>query len=83
LQEEYLFGIILLPSELSRFAVTSVTHNDYFWPVKILDFSTLLFQNFQLLNLKNDGLRRKYDSIKYDLQRIESCVYDLRIRKLI
>jgi len=31
-----------------------------------------------MLNLKNDGLRKKYDSIKYDLRRIEGVIYDLR-----
>ena len=26
---------------------------------------------FQILNLKNDGLRKRFDSIKYDVKKIE------------
>jgi hypothetical protein len=37
---------------------------------------------FRLLNLKNDTLRKKFDSIKYDLKKVEEVVYDLSIRGL-
>ena len=37
---------------------------------------------FRLLNLKNDGLRKKFDGIKYDLKKVEEVVYDLSIRGL-
>jgi hypothetical protein len=35
-----------------------------------------------MLNLKNDTLRKKFDSIKYDLKKVEEVVYDLSIRGL-
>jgi len=35
-----------------------------------------------MLNLKNDNLRKKFDSIKYDLKKVEEVVYDLSIRGL-
>ena len=38
---------------------------------------------FRLLNLKNDGLRKKFDSLKYDMKKVEEVVYDLSIRNLI
>jgi len=38
--------------------------------------------NFHQLNLRNDGLRRKFDSLKYDLKRCEDVVYDLTLRRL-
>lgn len=34
------------------------------------------------LNLRNDQLRRKFDSLKYDLKRCEDVVYDLTLRGL-
>lgn len=37
---------------------------------------------FRLLNLKNDGLRKRYDALKYDVKKIEEVVYDLSIRGL-
>jgi Translin family len=38
---------------------------------------------FRLLNLKNDGLRKRFDSLKYDVKKIEEIVYDLSIRGLL
>jgi hypothetical protein len=35
------------------------------------------------LNLKNDGLRKKFDSLKYDMKKVEEVVYDLSIRGLL
>lgn len=34
---------------------------------------------FQLLNLKNDALRKRYDGIKYDMKRIEEIMYDITV----
>ncbi len=35
-----------------------------------------------MVNLKNDSLRKRFDSIKYDLKKVEEVVYDISIRKL-
>lgn len=37
---------------------------------------------FRLLNLKNDGLRKRFDALKYDVKKIEEIVYDISIRGL-
>lgn len=50
--------------------------------MQIADFLYDLDAKFRLLNLKNDGLRRRYDALKYDVQRVEQVVYDLTIRGL-
>jgi len=80
--EEYLIGLTHLSNELSRLAVNCVTSEDYFRPERIADFITSLNSGFRLLNLKNDGLRKKFDGIKYDLKKVEEVVYDLSIRGL-
>jgi len=36
-----------------------------------------------MLNLKNDPLRRRFDSLKYDIKKIEEVVYDVTLRKLV
>ncbi len=36
----------------------------------------------QLLNLKNDFLRKKFDSIKYDLKKIEEVNFEIALRGL-
>ncbi|KAJ1963373.1 Translin-1 [Dipsacomyces acuminosporus] len=81
--EEYLHGIISLFNELSRLAVNSVIVNDIQRPQEISTFASELYSGFQLLNLKNDSLRRRFDSIKYDIKKIEEVQYDLRVRGLI
>ncbi|KAJ2347590.1 Translin-1 [Coemansia sp. RSA 2671] len=81
--EEYLNAIVSLFNELSRLAVNSVIVNDIQRPQEISTFASDLYAGFQLLNLKNDNLRRRFDSIKYDIKKIEEVQYDLRVRGLI
>jgi len=80
--EEYLAGLTHLSNELARLAVNCVTAEDYFRPVRIAEFINSLNTGFRQLNLKNDHLRKKFDSIKYDLKKVEEVVYDLSIRGL-
>ena len=66
---------------------------NYSRPLQISRFVKDLSNAFQLLNLKNDSLRKRFDGIKYDVKKIEeglagfnsanSVVYDLSIRGLI
>ncbi len=50
--------------------------------LRIGEFLNSLNVGFRMLNLKNDTLRKKFDSIKYDLKKVEEVVYDLSIRGL-
>ncbi|KAF4637759.1 hypothetical protein G7Y89_g331 [Cudoniella acicularis] len=75
--EEYLQSLITLIEELARLAVNSVTLGDYQRPLQISQFVKDLHAGFQILNLKNDSLRRRSDSIKYNVKKIEDIVYDL------
>jgi len=80
--DDYLIGLCNIPNELSRLCVNSVTAGDFIMPHRIVKFVSELYAGFRLLNLKNDFLRKRYDSIKYDLKKIEEVVYDISIRKL-
>ncbi|KAI9777773.1 MAG: hypothetical protein M1839_008568 [Geoglossum umbratile] len=64
--EEYLHALISLIEELARLAVNSVTLGDYQRPLQISQFVKDLHAGFQILNLKNDSLRKRSDSIKYN-----------------
>ncbi|XP_071942224.1 translin-like [Antedon mediterranea] len=81
--EDYLHGVLLLSNELSRLAVNSVTSGDYERPLKISSFLGEINTGFRLLNLKNDSLRKKFDSLKYDIKKVEEVVYDISIRGLM
>ncbi|POY75378.1 hypothetical protein BMF94_1535 [Rhodotorula taiwanensis] len=74
--EEYLHSLISLVNELSRLAVNRVTLGDYGAPVRYSRFAKELSNAFGLLNLKNDSLRKRFDSIKYDVKRLEEGAED-------
>ncbi|EJC98116.1 Translin [Fomitiporia mediterranea MF3/22] len=80
--EDYLHGLISLVNELSRWAVNAVTLGDFERPIRISIFVKNVFAGFSMLNLKNDSLRRRFDSLKYDIKKIEEVVYDVSLRKL-
>lgn len=81
--EEYLHSLISLIEELARLAVNSVTLGDYHRPLEISRFVKDLHAGFQILNLKNDTLRKRSDSVKYNVKKIEDVVYDLSLRNLV
>ncbi|KAJ3019669.1 hypothetical protein HKX48_001912 [Thoreauomyces humboldtii] len=80
--EDYLHGLVSMTSELSRLAVNCVTAGDFARPLRISKFVGDLYSGFQLLNLKNDSLRKRFDAIKYDIKKIEEVVYDISVRGL-
>ena len=48
-----------------------------------LQIVTKLQNGFQMLDLKNDNIRRKFDGLKYNFKKMNGIVYDLSLRKLI
>ncbi|KAF8798796.1 Translin [Phlegmacium glaucopus] len=80
--EDYLHALISLVNELARLAVNAVTLSKFDEPIKISIFVKDIFVGFTMLNLKNDTLRRRYDSLKYDIKKVEEVVYDVSLRKL-
>jgi len=80
--EDYLHGVITVINELSRLAVNAVTLGDFEAPLRISVFAKEVFTGFSMLNLKNDLLRRRFDSLKYDIKKVEEVVYDVLFRKL-
>ncbi|PWN93188.1 Translin [Acaromyces ingoldii] len=81
--EEYLHSLVSMINDLSRLAVNSVTLGDFATPLRLSAFVKDLHAGFQLLNLKNDSLRKRFDSIKYDVKKIEEVVYDISLRGLV
>ncbi|KAF2705738.1 Translin [Pleomassaria siparia CBS 279.74] len=81
--EEYLQALISLVEELSRLARNSVTLGDYERPLLINQFVKDVLAGFQILNLKNDTLRRRSDGLKYKVKDVEDVVYDLSLRDLL
>ncbi|KAH8671120.1 Translin [Xylariales sp. PMI_506] len=81
--EEYIIALTDLTDELSRLAMNSVTLGDIELTVRISQFIKDLFAGFQLLNLKNDIVRKRIDAVKYHVKKVEDVIYDLSLRGLI
>ncbi|KAI1188633.1 putative sequence-specific DNA binding protein [Nemania serpens] len=81
--EEYLLALTDITEELSRLAMNSVTMGDVALTVRISSFIKDLFAGFQLLNLKNDLVRRRVDAVKYHVKKVEDVIYDLSLRDLL
>lgn len=62
--DEYLHGLISMVNELPRLAMNAVTSGDFEAPVRIAAFVKQLHAAFQVLNLKNDILRKRFDGLK-------------------
>lgn len=72
-----------LTSLQTRLARNAVTLGDYERPLQINRFVKDVHAGFQILNLKNDILRRKSDGLKYRVKDVEDVVYDLSLRNLV
>ncbi|WBW74354.1 translin [Schizosaccharomyces osmophilus] len=81
--EEYLHGVLSISTELARLSVNAVIYGNKEVPLKSLQTIENVHSSFQLLSLKNDSLRRHFDSLKYQLKRAEDVVYDMRIHNLL
>lgn len=60
-----------------------MTLSNHTAPLQIAKFIKDLFAGFQVLNLKNDSLRKRSDGIKYRVKEVEDVVYDLSLRGLV
>lgn len=81
--EDYLLALTNTIEELARLAPNSVTLGDYGRVLRISRFIKDVHAGFQLLNLKNDALRRRSDGVKYSVKKVEDVVYDLSLRGLL
>lgn len=78
--ENYLMGICDLTGELERRAVHSVISNDFEHVKVIHSLVEAIYQEFLQFDLRNSELRKKSDSIKWNLKRIEDILYDLKLK---
>ncbi|EOQ99356.1 hypothetical protein E3P92_02425 [Wallemia ichthyophaga] len=79
---DYLFALMQLVSELTRLTVNTVILNEFDRPKRISAFIKDVYQALSQLNFKNDALRRKFDALKYDINKVEGVIYDLTLRNL-
>ncbi len=78
--EEYLLGLCDLSGELVRKAVNAVIHQDYDEVQRITQFTEELYAEFLKFNLRNGELRKKYDSIRWNLAKVEDILLALKTK---
>jgi translin len=78
--ELYLAGICDLTGELLRKAVNSATKGEVSIAIEIKDFVTELHDQLMLFNFRNSLLRRKFDRIKYCVEKLEDLGLQLTLK---
>lgn len=72
--EYYILGLCDLTGELFRQAINSAIRGNYAEMERIRDFVTMVYAELTNLHLKNGEVRRKFDSIKYDLKKLDEAL---------
>lgn len=79
--EEYILGLCDLTGELVRHAVLCATRRDRKSVQRVRDVIDAVHGQLLQFDLRNSELRKKYDSIKYNLQKVENTLYDLTLNR--
>ncbi len=78
--EDYLMGVCDLTGELTRRAVSLATKRKFKEVEEIKNFVEDIYGEFLKFDLRNGQLRKKSDSIKWNLKKLEEVLYDLNKR---
>ncbi len=77
----YIPGLCDLVGELVRKAINSAIKNDTKTALEIRDFVTQVYQELMLFDFRNSPVRRKFDSIKYGLEKLEDLALQIKMKK--
>ena len=78
--EDYLSGLCDLTGELVRKAIYDVIHKRFDEAEKIKELVHEIYGEFLNLHLRNGDLRKKSDSIKWNLKKLEEVMYDISMK---
>jgi len=77
----YLPGVCDLVGELTRKAMNDVLKEDYDSARQIHAFVNTIYDEFLLFDWRNTPVRRKFDSIKYSLEKLENLLVKLKLKE--
>ena len=78
--EDYLSGLCDLTGELVRKAIYDVIHRKFDEAERIKELVHDIYGEFLKLHLRNGELRKKSDSIKWNLKKLEEVMYDISMK---
>lgn len=79
--ETFLAGLCDCIGELVRKAMNSALKKDYKITEEIRNWIQTTYDDLQLIDLRNGNVRRKFDSIKYGLERLENVLATAKTRE--
>eukprot|EP01063_Lacrimia_lanifica_P022326 TRINITY_DN29968_c0_g1_i1.p1 TRINITY_DN29968_c0_g1~~TRINITY_DN29968_c0_g1_i1.p1 ORF type:complete len:451 (+),score=224.42 TRINITY_DN29968_c0_g1_i1:30-1382(+) len=74
---EYLIGAIDFVNELSSYGLRRGMHGDVASIAMSRDLAVRVNEHLMKFNFRNDGLRRSYDSVKWNVRRLTDLLYEL------
>ncbi|GAB9467478.1 Translin-like protein [Globisporangium polare] len=78
-KSEYIGGIIDLTGELMRYAVVKATARDVAEVERCRSMVEAISGELIQFDFRNGPLRKKYDSVKYNLRKLENTLYELSL----
>ncbi|MEM4263429.1 MAG: hypothetical protein QW666_00855 [Candidatus Woesearchaeota archaeon] len=79
----YLPGLCDLVGELVRKAVNSSIKGDFDTALEIKDFVADIYEELMMFDFRNIPARKKFDTIKYSLEKLENLVLELKLKQKI
>ena len=78
--DHFVLGLADLPGELVRKAVFLAGKGEFDKVVKIKDEVDMIYGELLKFDFRSNDIRRKVDSVKYDLRKLEDLVLDLKLK---
>lgn len=77
----YLPALCDLVGELVRKAINSCIAGDFKTALSIKDFVADIYAELMMFDFPNSPVRRKFDAVKYGLEKLENLVLDLKLKE--
>jgi len=78
--DSYLSGLSDLIGELVRKAINDGIKGNFKSAEEIKNFASEIYAELMLFDFKNGLLRKKFDSIKYSIEKLEDTVFSLKLK---
>ncbi len=79
----YLLGLCDLSGELARKAIAAASKGMYKEPFVIKEFLDAVYELMLRFDIRDGELRGKFDSIKYDLKKLEDICFELKLKEKV
>ncbi len=79
--DEYLLGLCDFTGELMRYATNMFINKDFNEVIRAKETLDKIYDELGLFDFRNGDIRRKYDSIKYSVKKVDELVIEIMKQK--